>query len=337
MPRPKLPPRLAVEEREGRPSYWIIRDGEKRVRTGCPHEDRQGAERKLAEYLAEKHEPVAAGRETTVADVLLMYAAHNSADPVPYHVRALAPFWHDKTLAQVTAKNCRAYAAKRPVKPATARRELETLNAAIRFCAREHGTPLVLVSYPDKAAPKDRWLTRQEVARLIRAARAHGNPHLVRFILIGLYTGTRHGAILRLKWIPSIDGGWVDLDAGVMHRRGTAQKQTRKRQPPVRLPSKLLAHMRRWRKADAGIAYVIHWGGEPIAKERRAWSRARESAGLGPDVTPHCLRHTAVTWRMQRGLSAWDTGGFVGMSEKMVREVYGHHHPDWQKAAADAY
>src|SRR5262245_44563319 len=53
------------------------------------------------------------------------------------------------------------------------------------------------------------------------------------------------------------------------------------------------------------------------------------------DVTPHTLRHTAATWLMQRGTPTWEASGFLAMSEKMLRDVYGHHHPDFQKEAAE--
>ena len=33
---------------------WVIRDGPRKFRTGCAREDREGAERALAEYLASK-------------------------------------------------------------------------------------------------------------------------------------------------------------------------------------------------------------------------------------------------------------------------------------------
>jgi hypothetical protein len=49
--------------------------------------------------------------------------------------------------------------------------------------------------------------------------RAKINRHLARFILIALYTGTRHDAILRLQWIPNTAGGWIDLASGVIYRR----------------------------------------------------------------------------------------------------------------------
>lgn len=39
---------------------------------------------------------------------------------------------------------------------------------------------------------------------------------------------------------------------------------------------------------------------------------------------------------MQIGVSTWDAAGFLGMSEKTLRDVYGHHHPDYLQAAAEA-
>ncbi|MBV9520966.1 MAG: hypothetical protein JO068_22920 [Hyphomicrobiales bacterium] len=39
-------------------------------------------------------------------------------------------------------------------------------------------------------------------------------------------------------------------------------------------------------------------------------------AGLGPEVTPHCLRHTCATWMMQRRVPRWEVVGYLGISEK---------------------
>nr|WP_320416121.1 tyrosine-type recombinase/integrase [Bradyrhizobium roseus] len=54
------------------------------------------------------------------------------------------------------------------------------------------------------------------------------------------------------------------------------------------------------------------------------------------NVTPHTLRHTAATWLMQRGAAMWDAAGFLGMSEKTLRETYGYHHPEFLRGAAHA-
>jgi integrase len=53
-------------------------------------------------------------------------------------------------------------------------------------------------------------------------------------------------------------------------------------------------------------------------------------------VTPHVLRHTAVTWMLQRGVPAWQVAGFAGMTLEMLERVYGHHHPDHLRDAARA-
>jgi hypothetical protein len=54
------------------------------------------------------------------------------------------------------------------------------------------------------------------------------------------------------------------------------------------------------------------------------------------NVTPHTLRHTAATWLMQRGAPMWEAAGFLGMSEKALRETYGPRHPDHLRGAASA-
>ncbi|PTW60673.1 phage integrase family protein [Breoghania corrubedonensis] len=60
---------------------------------------------------------------------------------------------------------------------------------------------------------------------------------------------------------------------------------------------------------------------------RKAWANSREDAGLGPDVVPHTLRHTTATWGMQNKADLYQFAGFLGMSVKMLNDVYGHHHP----------
>jgi hypothetical protein len=40
---------------------------------------------------------------------------------------------------------------------------------------------------------------------------------------------------------------------------------------------------------------------------------------------------------MQSGkVPTWEAAGFLAMSEKMLIEVYGHHHPDYMRGAAEA-
>src|SRR5262245_27930129 len=48
------------------------------------------------------------------------------------------------------------------------------------------------------------------------------------------------------------------------------------------------------------------------------------------------MRNTAATWLMQAGVDKWEAAGFLGMSVEMLDQVYGHHHPDHLRTAAQA-
>ncbi len=39
---------------------------------------------------------------------------------------------------------------------------------------------------------------------------------------------------------------------------------------------------------------------------------------------------------MQRGTPIWDAAGFLGMTVETLERVYGHHHPGYQREAANA-
>jgi integrase len=159
---------------------------------------------------------------------------------------------------------------------------------------------------------------------------------VARFILVALYTGSRAGAICRAAFHPGPGRAWIDLEGGVFYRRAAGQKETRKRQPPVRLPSRLLVHLRRWHRNGLARNAVVEWNGEPVKRINKAFRSVRKVAGFGSDVVPHTLRHTAACWLAQAGVSIWEAAGFLGMTAETFERVYGHHHPDYQVGASEA-
>jgi integrase len=52
-------------------------------------------------------------------------------------------------------------------------------------------------------------------------------------------------------------------------------------------------------------------------------------------VTPHVLRHTRATWLAHSRVDRWEAAGHIGASPATLEAVYQHHHPDWQKNAAE--
>ena len=77
--------------------------------------------------------------------------------------------------------------------------------------------------------------------------------------------------------------------------------------------------------------------GQPVRSVRKAFASSAKAAGLGRDVTPHVLRHTAATWLMQAGTDLWEASGFLGMTVQTLMNTYGHHHPDHLAGARRAF
>ncbi len=346
-------------------AVWIIIDGSKHISTGCLEGETADAERKLAEYIAEKYQPKRKERDIEdidIADVLSIYLddrAERQADPkaLEERIQRLNDFWGDKKLSEVNGKSCRAYTKERG-SDGGARRDLEDLRSAINYHAKEGlHRGIVRVVLPEKGTPRDRWLTRKEAAALLWRAWRYREVqtvhrgllkgqkietdkrplrHVARFILIGLYTGTRAGAIATASPFRAEGKSFIDLENGIFYRLASGKRATKKRQPPVPIPPRLLAHLRRWK--DRGIAneHFVEWNGKGVSSVKTGFGTAVRLTKLEGRVTPHTLRHTAATWLMQLGVDKWEAAGFLGMSVEMLDRVYGHHHPDHLKGAATA-
>lgn len=342
MPHPRKGPRLYLRRRPGRAATYVILD------SGCPErstgtDDLREAEAILADYLEKKRrrDSPAAPDQLTVADAIALYAEEHAptvADParIGYAIQALLPFWGALPCTAVRAETCRRYAATRAAGPGTVRKELGTLRAALNWCAREGyllGAPPVTLPRPPRST--QRALTRPEAAQLLRTARRLGLRHVAHFILVGLYTGTRRDAILGLRLTgPATTGGWFDLGKGVMYRLGSAERETRKRRPPVRLPRQLRAHARRWQAA--GATWAVEWQGARVGSIKTAWRHLVAETGLDWAPTPHTLKHTAITWAIEAGASITDAAGFFGTSTETIERVYWHLSPHYQSRVVEA-
>jgi len=116
----------------------------------------------------------------------------------------------------------------------------------------------VRVSLLRKGEARDRWLTHKEAAALIwhcwrrrekqtvHTGAAKGRPvltdkrplrHVARFILIGLYTGMRAGAIATASPYSEQGRSFVDLERGIFYRKAIGKRATKKRQTPAPYPA----------------------------------------------------------------------------------------------------
>jgi integrase len=333
----------------------------------------KAAEDALVKYIVSKYRPPRRVRDIEdidVADVLAIYHAHREAiysergspqteiTEFADRIGRLNDFFGGKMLAEVNAQTCGKYVKARG-RSGGARRDLEDLRAAINHHAREGlHRGLVRVALPAKGPGRDRWLSRSEAAALLWACwryrevqTRHRGPfknqkietgkrplrHIARFILIGLYTGTRAGAIASAPPYRETGRSFVDLENGIFYRLAQGRRPTKKRQPPAPIPDRLLAHMRRWVRAGAIVSHFVEFNGAAVKSVKSGFRSAVGIAKLSTEagkVTPHTLRHTAATWLMQRGADPWKAAGFLGMSVEVLLDTYGHHHPEFLREAA---
>lgn len=356
MPRPALPARIELVPERRRPdgtvnneAFWEIRDGKVRSSTGCGESDRDGAEKKLKAYLAAKHvktpkQKNKAAVDTSCADVIAHYARAKAKKPVarPQELASrldrLLSYWGDMTLDDVDEETCGDY-ADHIGSEAAARRHLEDFRAAIKGYARAGlCRELVTVSLPEPGESRVDFFERGQLAQMLwycwRFRRSqYGKPtkdfalrHLIPFILTAVYTGTRSRRIWRASYVQEDGRPWIDVEGGVYYRLAKGEKAPRnKRAATVRIPGRLLAHMRRWSKKRT---YLVEHHGKPGDPKKSLSAMMKEVFGEDHNFVRHTFRHTCATWLLWSGEKSDDVAAYLSMTKQILFDVYGHDHPD---------
>lgn len=229
---------------------------------------------------------------------------------------------------QISRELCRQYAAmryKEGRKPNTVRKELEVVRAALNFHKRGDKA---IFELPAQPPPKDRFLTKDEVKALIKAARRF--PHVRAFIALSIATSARQSALLELTW------SRVDFERGIIHlprgEAADAQMKNRARVPMNKRARRYLRVLHAARTCD----HVIEWGGHRVLSIKKGFAAACKRAEI-EGVTPHVLRHTAISWMAMSGVPMFEISRMAGHSDTRVTERrYAHLSPDHLRTAAQA-
>lgn len=198
--------------------------------------------------------------------------------------------------------------------PATINKELGLLRHAYNVAIKEwqwtDRNPVACVSLERVRPHRERWLTRDEEARLLEAAA----PWLRPVIVFAVNTGMRRGELMALSW-PHVD-----------FERSTATVATSKTDRPRTVPlnASSLAVLLEREPSRVRSTLVFVADKDAVSK---AFVAAVRHAGI-PHIRFHDLRHTFATRLVQAGVDLYVVQRLLGHASPTMTQRYAHHSPD---------
>ena len=319
--------------RRGHSRHWWIAatlPNGQRVRQSSGTEDRREAEALLAKLKLEAFRAAHFGvkPERSWQEAVVRYLASKanlrSYRDVHRICRMLDPYLGRLMLSQINGDvvwTVTQAEVKRGNAPATVNRYLATIRNVLRTARDEwqwlDSVPKIRM-LPGEVQ-RDRWLTRDEAARLISACA----PHFAALVRFALATGCRAREITGLEW------NRVDL------ARQTAWLNQTKNGTPRGMPlnSDAIAVL----QAEQGKhpRYCFTYRGEPIRWDvtNTAWLTATRKAGID-DFRFHDLRHTWASWHRQAGTSCDELKDLGGWKSRSMVDRYAKFATDNLRVAA---
>lgn len=178
--------------------------------------------------------------------------------------------------------------------------------------------PVRAVTKPREPEGRLRYLSDEELSRLLNACTTSWNPQLRSLVLVALCTGMRKGELLNLQW------SQVDLKSKVVVLTETKNK-TRRHIPLVTPAYNVFLEL--WKKrsdADQSSLFVFpRPDGRGPVDIKRPWYDAVKRAKLR-DFRFHDLRHSAASFMVMSGATLLDVATVLGHKTLQMSKRYSH-------------
>ena len=218
-------------------------------------------------------------------------------------------------LSQLSAMHIADYRDRRlkEVSACSVVKEMTLISLSLDIARKEWGVPMRSnvvrdVKKPQPERGRDRRLSSEEHALLLRSCSKSNNHWLTPLIIIAIETGMRRGELLNLTWED------VDLDLRVAHLDMT--KNGSKRDVP--LSSEAINLLRSLPHDISGNVFPL-----TAASLRGLWNRACRRAGI-TDLHFHDLRHEATSRFFEKGLNVMEVATITGHKDLRMLQRYTH-------------
>ncbi len=250
------------------------------------------------------------------------------------HNRLLPEFGKDLLVRRLSGEKIARYEARRigEVSAYTVANELAVLRHMLRLANKWGYLDRVpLIELPKKPEGRQRYLSKDEIPRLIAACARSQNRYLDCIVTLAINTGMRKGEIVGLEW------GRVDLEAddGFMAKVTLYKtKNGKPRSVPLNhAATQALLALEPDPQHRQGLLFP-NGDGRPLSI-RNAFDTAVKRAGL-EGFRFHDLRHTAASHMVMRGRSLKDVQEILGHSDFRMTLKYAHLSPAHLRGAVEA-
>ena len=246
----------------------------------------------------------------------------------------LIPFLSTKPLSAIESFDVERYKKARRshgAAKATVNRELATLSHLLNQAVEWKWVKSKSVRINRFKEDNQRivYLTDDQCVALLDAAASDHNENVHAFVMVGLHTGMRHAEILAIRR--------EDVDIGKRVIWLPQAKAGSREQPITRELAEYLET--RLDMLPLGCEWLFPSPGSAtghVHTIRKAFRRSAERAGLDPDqITPHTLRHTAVTHLVQAGVDLPTVQRISGHKTLSMVARYAHQSGSHIEAAMD--
>ena len=245
--------------------------------------------------------------------------------------RFILPKLGSRKVAEITGRDIQLLHAGLRNTPYLANRTLALLSTmfelSVRWGYRSNNPAKGIAKFHEEK--RNRWLSDDELARLLTVLDEHPNQIAANAIRLQLLTGARIGEVLSATWEN------FDLDRGVWTKPSHHTKQKRTEHLPLSATAmELLRGMRDPASESSAFLFPGRKPGRPIADLKRFWKQVTASAGL-EDYRIHDNRHTHASHLVSSGMSLAIVGRLLGHTNPMTTQRYAHLADDPLRAAAE--
>lgn len=213
--------------------------------------------------------------------------------------------------------------------PATVNRHLATLGSVLGACVKQWHwlrlSPLHQVGKSSEHNGGTRYLSEDELQRLLAACRESESPDLLLAVLLSITTGARQGEILSLRWKD------IDLQAGVIRARADAETKGGIRSLPITAQVLPLLQARRKQRQQGrvpplngdGLVFPSRVSDKQPLQLRTSWETALRRAGI-ENSRWHDLRHSCAGFLARNGASLREIGNVLGHKSANTTKRYAY-------------